>query len=203
MKIDEIKKAKTKKVGKDIEYFKEIDSTHKYAQRILEKTKSKECDGKTIIAEVQTDGIGTKGRKWYTGESKNIAMTIILNTDRKAKELRDLPFEVAKAIKKSIFELYDCELKIKLPNDLMLNDKKICGILTQINTQGEKVKYVLISFGFNVNEEYFEINSNTKETEQKEDLKNIATSLKNELKKEFRREEIITKILENIEKINI
>ena len=125
-------------------------------------------------------------------------MTIILNTDKKAKDLKDLPIEIAKAIQKSIYDLYGYTLKIKPPNDLMLNGKKICGILTQINTLGEKIQYILISFGFNVNEDNF-VNYDSEEMK----LKQIATSLKHEFKKEFKREEIISRILENIEKIEL
>ena len=169
-----------------IEYYEQIDSTHKYAQTIAQNLES---DRKVIIADEQTDGIGTKGRSWYTGKGKNIAMTIILHTKRKINELKDLPIEVAKIVQKSIKELYNYNLEIKEPNDSMLNNKKICGILTQTNTQGEKINYILISMGFNVNETRFS-----------EEVKDIATSLKNEYKKEFDREEIINKILENIEK---
>ena len=169
-----------------IEYYEQINSTHKYAQTIAQDLES---DRKVIIADEQTDGIGTKGRSWYTGKGNNIAMTIILHTKRKINELKDLPIEVAKIVQKSIKELYNYNLKIKEPNDLMLNNKKICGILTQTNTQGEKINYILISMGFNVNETRFS-----------EEVKDIATSLKNEYKKEFDRKEIISKILENIEK---
>ena len=72
----------------------------------------------------------------------------------------------------------------------MLYGKKICGILTEVHSQGEKIEYLLISFGFNVNEENFS-----------EETKEIATSLKKEYQKEFSREEIINQILEEIEKI--
>lgn len=169
-----------------IEYYEQINSTHKYAQTIAQDLES---DRKVIIADEQTDGIGTKGRSWYTGKGNNIAMTIILHTKRKINELKDLPIEVAKIVQKSIKELYNYNLEIKEPNDLMLNNKKICGILTQTNTQGEKINYILISMGFNVNETRFS-----------EEVKDIATSLKNEYEKEFDRKEIISKILENIEK---
>ena len=82
-----------------IEYYEQIDSTHKYAQTIAQNLES---DRKVIIADEQTDGIGTKGRSWYTGKGKNIAMTIILHTKRKINELKDLPIEVAKIVQKSI-----------------------------------------------------------------------------------------------------
>ena len=71
----------------------------------------------------------------------------------------------------------------------MLNNKKICGILTEISTMGEKINYLIISIGFNVNEDNFST-----------EIKDIATSLKNEFKRDFKREEIIIKFLENLEK---
>ena len=73
---------------------------------------------------------------------------------------------------------------------MILNGKKICGILTEIHTQGEKIEYLLISIGFNVNEDKFDLNINE-----------IATSLKKEFNKEFEREEIIIKIINKIIKI--
>ena len=169
-----------------IEYYKKINSTNKYAQTIAQ---DKESDKKVIIADEQTEGIGTKGKNWYTGSGKNIAMTIILHTTKKVQDLKELPLATAKAIKKAIKELYNYELEIKPPNDLMLNNKKICGILTQINTQAEKINYILIGIGFNVNE-----------TEFSKEVKDIATSLKKEYGQEYDRKEIIFKILENIEK---
>ena len=86
--------------------------------------------------------------------------------------------------------MYGYELKIKMPNDLILNGKKICGILTEVHTQGEKIEYLLISIGFNVNEEEFS-----------KELIEIATSLKNEYKKEFDREEIIVNIINAINEL--
>ena len=187
MNLEKIKESKTKIIGKKIEYYKEIESTHLYAKTIAE---NEENNGKVLLAEVQTGGIGTKGRSWYTGEGKNLAVTIILHPKVKVGKLDNLTVEIAKKIKEAIYELYGYELKIKKPNDLMFNNKKICGILTEIHTQGEKIKYLLISFGFNVNEDEFS-----------EETKDIATSLKKETEKEFSREEILCRIIEKLENI--
>ena len=187
MNLEKIKESKTKIIGKKIEYYKEIESTHLYAKTIAE---NEENEGKVLLAEVQTGGIGTKGRSWYTGEGKNLAVTIILHPKVKVGKLDNLTVEIAKKIKEAIYELYGYELKIKKPNDLMFNNKKICGILTEIHTQGEKIKYLLISFGFNVNEDEFS-----------EETKDIATSLKKETEKEFSREEILCRIIEKLENI--
>lgn len=185
MEIEKIKQGRTKRLGKQIEYYKKIGSTHKYAKEIATDLKN---HGKVLIAEVQEDGIGTKGRKWYTGEEKNIAMTIILKPKCMANNLEGLTIDIANTLRKTIKDLYNIELSVKEPNDLMLNSKKICGILTEINTCSGKINYLLISVGFNVNEEEF-----SKETES------IATSLKYEYKKDFSREDIIENFLVNLE----
>ena len=170
-------------VGK-IECYKEIESTHLLAKNIANKSDS---DGKLIIADVQTNGIGTNGRTWHTGNGENIAMTLILKPKAKIQEYSTLTIDIAKAMQKAIKELYNVELTIKEPNDLMLNDKKICGILTEVSTTGEEINYLLISVGFNVNEEKFE-----------GELENIATSLKKEFGLDFSREKIIGKFLQNL-----
>lgn len=186
MNIEKIKKSKTKEIGKSIEYFKQIDSTHKYAKEIALENKE---NGKIIIADMQTAGIGTKGKKWYSGKAKNIVMSIILKPKITIRQLEGLTIKIANCMKKTIYELYGFKLKIKEPNDLLLNNKKICGILTEISTIGEKINYLIISIGFNVNEENFST-----------EIKDIATSLKNEYKRNFSREEILIRFIENLEK---
>lgn len=116
-------------------------------------------------------------------------MTIILYPKASIEKFKTLTIDIAKCMKQAIWELYHYELCIKEPNDLILNNKKICGILTQVNTIGKKIQYLLISVGFNVNENNFS-----------EEVKEIATSLKAEYKKEFSREDIIIKFIEILEK---
>ena len=180
MNIKEIQK----NTNQEIKYFEEIESTHLYAKQI-----EKQGDF-ILIAEKQTGGIGTKGRKWHTGENKNIALTMIKHPTCKIDRLEGLTTKIAEAIRDVIKELYGYELKIKVPNDLMLNNKKICGILTEIHTRAGNIEYLLISIGFNVNENHFE-----KEIEQ------IATSLKKEYKREFDREMIIIQMIHKMEEI--
>ncbi len=189
MDIEKIKNANTQYIGKQIEYYKEISSTHTYAKSIANDEKQ---SGKLIIAENQTQGIGTKGRTWHTGNNKNIAITIILKPNCKITKFKNLTIDIAKTMQKTIKDLYNIDLKLKEPNDLVLNGKKICGILTQTSIVGEKINYLLISLGFNVNEDNFS-----------EDIKNIATSLKIEFNREFEREEIIKIFIENLEKLLI
>ena len=186
LEIEKIKKAQTNIIGKKIEYFKKIDSTNTYAEKIANNPGE---SGTLIITDIQTNGIGTKGRRWYTGEANNIAMSIILKPQCKIDNLKGITVKIAKCIKKAVQNLYNIELEIKEPNDLILNNKKICGILTKISTIGEKINYLIIGIGLNVNEEDFN-----------EETIKIATSLKKEFNKEFSREDIIIKIIEILEK---
>lgn len=187
MNLEKIKSANTKYIGKNIIYKEQTESTQKLAKQAIN-----EVHGTLVVTDEQTNGKGTKGREWITSKEENITMTIILKPDWNVEHLNGLTMKIAESIKNTIKELYGYELTIKEPNDLLLNYKKICGILTESSSMNNKVNYILIGIGFNVNEENF-----------CGELQDIATSLKNEYNKEFEREEIIIKILEKIEEISI
>ena len=162
-----------------IEKFKQIKSTHTY----LKENNNKYTEATVILADEQTGGIGTKGRSWHTGSKKNIAMSIIYRPQKEVKELEGLTLEIAKRIQKSINKNYNIKLTIKKPNE-------ICGILTESNTIGTKINYVIISIGFNVNENNFP-----------KELENIATSLYKETGKEFDKQKIIEDFIQTLENI--
>ena len=169
-----------------IEKYEEIESTHKYIKENYKKYPSKTV----IVAEKQTNGIGTKGRTWFTGSEKNIAMSILYKPNCKPQDLDGLTIKIAEIIQNKIKQLCNIKLKIKEPNDLMLNNKKICGILTEINTIGDEINYLIISIGFNVNEMDFP-----------KELEKIATSLKKETNKEFNKEGLIQQFITSLENI--
>ena len=106
----------------------------------------------------------------------------------KIEELDGLTTKIADKIKEAVYELYKYELKIKKPNDLMLNNKKICGILTEVVTINETVKEIFIGIGFNVNEKEFS-----------KQIIDTATSLYRETNSTYCREDIICKIIEKLE----
>ncbi len=187
MDVLKIQEAKTKIIGKQICYREEIDSTHIKSKQIVKKL-NEEDNGTILIADKQSSGVGTKGRKWYTGSEKNIAMTIILMPKCNIEKLESLTLKIAESMKETIKDLYGYDLQIKYPNDLTLKGKKIGGILTEINTVSGCINYLLISVGFNVNEENFS-----------DETKELATSLKSVYHKEFSREEIIKRFIEILE----
>ena len=184
MDIEYIKKVLTTKTNYNIEYHNKIQSTHTYA---INLEISKNNNNKIILTDEQTAGIGTKGKKWHTGNEKNIAMTIIIFPNCNIQKIENITINIAISIQKEIKEMFNVDLLLKEPNDLFLNGKKICGILVETKIAGKNVKALYISIGFNVNETSFP-----------EDVANIATSLKKELYKEFDRENIIINFIKRI-----
>ena len=186
------KNLKTKYIGRNIIYLEEVDSTQKLAKNVgatIGRPCSKEItNGTVIITNMQTKGIGTHGRVWYTEPNVNILMTIIVKPNCNISKLEGLTKKVATDIKEVIWNLYKIKLEIKEPNDLMLNNKKIAGILTETKLEKEMVKELFIGIGFNVNQESFP-----------KEIEKIATSLKKEMKNNYSREEIIAEVLSKID----
>lgn len=169
-----------------VKRFKEINSTHKY----LKENEYMFKDRTAIVANRQTSAIGTKGRAWFTGSDKNIAISILYRPLCEINKVEGLTVKIAEVLKEEVFKLYNVVLNVKEPNDLMLNGKKICGILTESNSIGNKFNYLIISVGFNVNEDDFP-----------EELENIATSLKMETGKVFDKEELLKRFIDILENI--
>lgn len=182
-----------------VEYHETICSTNERAKEIAEETlerKKLDLDRQfekiqVVVAENQTNGKGTNGRVWFSEYKENILMTMIFYPQNSISELQKITYLIAEMIKAAIQDLYNIPLEIKLPNDLLLNGKKICGILTESSIQNDKVNYLLIGIGFNVNQINFPY-----------EIVDMATSLKKENKeKEFLREEIMVKIINNIKSL--
>ena len=175
-----------KGIGKKQIYFEELESTQQEAKKMAELNVQ---NGTIIVTDYQTKGRGTHDRKWYSEKNKNLTFTLIIYPKCTIKELEGFTFDIAQCMKNSIEKLYGVKLDIKKPNDIMCNGKKLGGILTQIVTKGEEIKYLLIGIGVNVNSENFD-----------EEIKNIATSLKIEFGKEFSRKNILNEFCYNFEK---
>lgn len=160
---------KTDIIAKNIKYFEKTNSTQLVAKEMAEE---KVENGTLVITNDQGNGIGTHDRKWYSEAGKNIMFTLIIYPKCDIKHLNTITVDIAKCIIDTIEKLYDFKLEIKYPNDIMYKGKKLGGILTQIVTNGEEIRYLLIGIGVNVNQEQFV-----------GEIKETATSLKIELGK--------------------
>lgn len=174
-------------LGKNSFYFETIDSTQKEIWRRIKKDNIE--NGTIIISDIQTEAQGTHGRTWYTDTKNNIAFSFFIKTDCRIELLEGLTIEIAKTIIEVFKQLYNITLNIKFPNDIVYNNKKIGGILTQTKVQKEQVKYIVIGIGINTNQQEFT-----------EEIKNIASSIKKEFKIEIENEKVISKFCELFEK---
>ncbi len=182
----ELKNLKTKVIGQKKFYYEQIDSTQKEIWRRVEKENIE--NGTLIIANTQTSGIGTHGRRWYTEENENIAFSLVLFPNCNVDKLNNLTFEIAEIFKDIFKDLYEIELDIKLPNDLMIKDKKVGGILTETKLQGREVRVLVIGIGINTNQK-----------EISNEIKDISTSIKNEFNIEIDNYEIIGEFCNRLE----
>ena len=175
----ELPKLNTKWLGKETIYYKEIDSTQKEIWRRIE---NKNIDnGTLILADIQTDGIGTHGRKWYTSQEENIAFSFVIYPNIQIQKIENLTVEIAETLLEVFQKIYSIQLAIKNPNDIIINNKKVGGILAETKLRGEQIECLVIGIGTNTNQQKF-----TKEIE------NIATSIKNEFHIKVDNLEVIT-----------
>ncbi|MGV8153521.1 MAG: biotin--[acetyl-CoA-carboxylase] ligase [Alkaliphilus sp.] len=175
----------TKKIGKKIICFDEIDSTNNYAKKIA----CREEHGTVIIAESQTAGRGRRGRDWVSPKNEGLWMSIILKPIIPLSEASKITQIAALSICNAIRELCKCEALIKWPNDIVINGKKVCGILTEMTGELGEISFIIVGIGINI-----------KTREFTEDLSAIATSLLIESKTEVSRKELFLRIMEKFEK---
>jgi BirA family biotin operon repressor/biotin-[acetyl-CoA-carboxylase] ligase len=166
-------------------YFNTIESTNDYCKMHSENIQS----GTIILTDHQLKGRGRFDRNWFSPQGKGIYCSIYLKPELS-------PFEISKItsiICASIIEVlhsYDIDAKVKWPNDIYLNNKKIGGILTEMKGDMDRINYLIIGFGLNINQESYEF---------PEEIRTIATSLKTVYNKDFNREVILTDILNKFE----
>ena len=161
---------KTKWAGREIFYFDTIDSTNTKAKQLAEEGHP---TGTLVVAEKQEAGRGRRGRGFESPAGVGIFMTLI----------------AALAVSKAISEKTGQEAGIKWPNDIVMNGKKVCGILTEMSAQLDYINHVVIGIGINVKNKSF-----PKEIEQ------VATSILMETGLQVNRAELIEAVLEQFER---
>lgn len=179
---------KTVSLAKRIQYFPITDSTNIQARQYAEYDDS---DGLLVVADEQTKGRGRRGRNWSSMPGENIFMSLLLKPKISPKLASMLTLVAALAVAGAIRETTGLTAWIKWPNDIVINKKKICGILTEMSSEMDYIHYVIIGIGINVNTVSFP-----------EEIAEIASSLCLESGKEqkFSRSQLICSIMEFMEK---
>ncbi len=138
----------TKKFAKKIYHFKEVESTNEVAKELGEKGLQ---EGTMVIAEKQTRGKGRLGRQWQS-PSTGLWFSLILRPDIPPRDAPQLSLLAAAALQQTLHQELDIEAKIKWPNDILVNNKKICGILTEMKGEMDRLNYIVMGVGINVNQ---------------------------------------------------
>jgi len=173
----------TKLIGKSISYFDTLPSTMDIALQLALRGSG---DGTIILAESQGRGRGRFNREWFSPKYKGIYFSLILRPKIAPNSTPILTLLAAVSISEAIKEVAGIEARIKWPNDILIHNKKLGGILTELNARMNITHFVIIGIGLNVNND-------------KKSLVAGATSLKEQKKEEINRVELLQEILRRIE----
>lgn len=173
-------------VAKEVLYFDTIDSTNTKAQELAEKGYP---SGTLVVADKQESGKGRRGRSWVSPSGTGIFMTLMIKPDINPNNASMLTLVAALAVAKAITSVTGEEALIKWPNDIVVNGKKVCGILTEMNAQFDYINHIVVGIGINVHNESFP-----------EEISQMASSLMIEAGgKRFHRAQIIAETMSYFE----
>jgi BirA family biotin operon repressor/biotin-[acetyl-CoA-carboxylase] ligase len=183
-------------IGKDVLYFPQIDSTNNHAKKIAMEG----CpEGTVVVADCQTNGRGRLGRDWSSLDKKGIWMSVVLRPVINFEEVQAITLAASVAVVNSIRDTLGIETGIKWPNDIILDGKKVCGILTEMSLEMERVNFLVIGIGINVNQETEDFPEEIRHKAVA--LKNFATNGIDSSNNKIRRSELIKSVLRNLEEV--
>lgn len=158
-----------------------VDSTNLSAVRLAQKT---DADMVLAIADEQTQGRGRRGRSWNSPMGQALYMSLLLKRPPIEPENASmLTLVIGLSTVQCIMDLTECSAHIKWPNDAVIGNKKICGILTEMRVDEKGIRHVVLGVGVNLNAEEFP-----------EELKDRATSLYLETGKKYDRAETAARL---------
>lgn len=177
-------------IGKNMLFLPEVDSTNTYAINLLRNVNT--IEGTVIYTNNQTKGKGQRGAVWLTEIGKNLTFSVILKprnfSINNSFYLSKITALACYDVLTEILNNSQIDIKIKWPNDILVNQKKIAGILIENNLNGSSIQHSIIGVGLNVNQNKFD------------ELLSSATSIFNETKKEFELHNILNLFCSKLEK---
>lgn len=182
--------------GKSVYCFEEIDSTNNYAKKIAYEG----CDdGTVVVADRQLSGRGRLGRSWDSPSGKGIFMSLVMHPKIPPEDMQLVTLGASVAVVKAIKEVTGISAGIKWPNDVVIDGRKVCGILTEMASEQERISFLVVGIGINVNHE---------DEDFHDELKDKAISLRQHALKNnmlgegiLRRSSIIKSVLRNLESV--
>jgi len=184
--IEDVKAGIKGAIGREIFFYEKVGSTNTVAAELAEKGVS---EGTVVLAEYQEKGKGRLGRRWVSPPGVNIYMSIIVRPEVNPRDGQFITMMAAIACSTALRKLTSLDVTVKWPNDLMVSGRKIGGILTEMKISPRRVIYAIVGIGINVNIDKSAFPS---------DIKERATSVKNERGLSYPRNAIIVEILNEI-----
>jgi BirA family biotin operon repressor/biotin-[acetyl-CoA-carboxylase] ligase len=175
-------------IGHQLYYYEEIGSTNDEAFRL---GSAGAPEGTALIANSQSTGKGRMQRVWHSPAGSNIYTSIILRPEITPARAPQISILAGVAVADVLESYCPDRIKLKWPNDVLINGKKVCGILSQMKTIVSEVDFIVLGIGINVNISYNEF---------PKEICNIATSLAIETGREISRQELIISLYENLAK---
>lgn len=179
-------KLDTEFLGRNFLYIEQIDSTNKYLMQNNENLPN----GTVLLAEEQTHGRGRKQRIWFSLPEQSLTFSILLNKKISLQKVNLLNLAAAVAVAQAIENLFQLKINLKWPNDVLIQNKKVAGILLESSIKGEQLKKLVIGIGINVNQPFF-----------KGSFSLTPTSIRLEFGKIVSREKLLCEILNIFEEI--
>ena len=180
----------TKWAGRKLYYYDVTGSTNNDAKRLAEEGTP---HGTVVVADIQNAGKGRRGRAWQTLQGTALSFTLLLRPEFAPDKASMITLVMALSVAEAVEEMTDAAVTIKWPNDIVVNKKKICGMLTEMTMTPEmdEIQYIVVGAGINVN--------NSSPDEFQEEIRETATSLRIETGRQFSRAELLKRILVRFE----
>lgn len=178
----------TRFLGRTVYYCDSVSSTNNLAKELAGQGAA---DGTLVVAEEQTGGKGRLGRQWCSAKYKGSFFSFILFPPLMPQEANMVTLITAVAMASAVRDETGVAAGIKWPNDLLVNGKKICGILTELSAEMERINYMVVGVGLNVNQE---------ENDFPEEVSASATSLKDQTGSNISRVKLVQAFLLEFEK---
>jgi BirA family transcriptional regulator, biotin operon repressor / biotin---[acetyl-CoA-carboxylase] ligase len=176
-----------KVIGRDIRVFQQTTSTNDVLEKLARDGVG---EGAVVFAETQTRGRGRLGRKWVSPTGKGLWFSVLLRPQIRPQETTRLTITSATAVRRAIACVTGLQPEIKWPNDILASGKKLAGVLTEMNAEVDRVHYVIVGIGLNINAEASEF---------PHELRQTATSLRAELGHPINRAELAVAILREMD----
>ncbi|HUA69346.1 MAG TPA: biotin--[acetyl-CoA-carboxylase] ligase [Candidatus Saccharimonadales bacterium] len=178
---------KTKIVGRDIRVFEQTTSTNDVMEKLARDGVK---EGVVVFAESQTKGRGRLGRKWISPAYKGLWFSILLRPALHPQEATQLTVASATALCRAIRSETGLTPEIKWPNDILMSGRKVAGVLTELSAELDRVRYVILGIGVDVNLGTGEFPA---------ELRKLATSLKIEAGRALSRADLAVTILSELD----